>query len=1037
MKLGNLIRIKLCSFLVLLAMVHLAHPVNADVKAREATYEDGAVMFNNKEYQLAIPYYEEVIKANGNEEVDAKALYYLAESHFRLENYKKAAPIYRDYLIRFKQHKLRTRAQFRFAEALYFQEDYETAAAAFERFVSDNPQDELVPESLYRSATSLLEIGRSAEASKLLEKLKKDHPTHPKVQEALFYMAWADFRDDRFDAAAENFYQYYKKFPNSDKAVESLLRSANAYFSATKYKRALELYNEVLRMGQGAFEGDSNTGIAWSYYKLEEFDKAGNYFMTLARSGESVDAMAEHYYQAIHSFYSGKAWDKGIQAVGEFLSKVKEHQLIGDAYYWRGLIYVQKNEFANAEQDLLKASGFKGTKITQGEIYLELGNLYFKKEQSDKAVETLKKGLQIAKKPDVAQQLRYEISRMLHQLGRTSEAISFMEENLKNLASSEDEVALLSKFSMAEFQFAQKDYDSALRYYDNVIQSDHRELKLDALYKKAWCYRFLKNLDAALKTFDELHVLDSKGKPKYGQEVPYLIAQVHQEAGSASKAREWYTKVVVNNEDYAAESTLALAEIDFELGKFEDVIKHAKGFLVSYQKHKLEPNVRFLIAESAYEQGDVKLAQDNYRRIIDNKQAVNREDALYGSAWLLYENGEHDQALKDINTLLTDFKETSYKKSAIQLKSNILRQLDRLEEARDVLNLGMKHIKDEDGESILLDLAKIESDLNRPEKALEIYNKLLKDYPDTKLRGMVTYEKGWLYMSMEKPNEAFLMFKAYEQSHPDGEFIHDVQFAMGQLAYDKGKFAESLAYYEKSRVSDLYKDGSLYYMAWSHFELGNHKASAEAFSALVKECPESSLMMESLYREGQSWLKALEFDKALKALEHYVERGKADPFYGDALSDLGRVYEKKEMSDKAYDVYETYLKLFPTGEQSVPVSFRLGKLAMQSDKFVQAREYFQKVLENASHSLAPESQFLEGECFYSEGRYTEAIGAFLKTEKFAFGEQWQAAALFKIAKSHKMLKNTPRAKEYLEKLMSRFPKSDYTGKAMEELRKLN
>jgi outer membrane protein assembly factor BamD (BamD/ComL family) len=36
-----------------------------------------------------------------------------------------------------------------------------------------------------------------------------------------------------------------------------------------------------------------------------------------------------------------------------------------------------------------------------------------------------------------------------------------------------------------------------------------------------------------------------------------------------------------------------------------------------------------------------------------------------------------------------------------------------------------------------------------------------------------------------------------------------------------------------------------------------------------------------------------------------------------------------------------------------------------------------------------------------------------------------------------MLKNTPKAKEYLEKLMSRFPKSDYTGKAMQELRKLN
>jgi len=1006
--------------------------------ADEATYEDGKVMFNNREYALAIPYYERIVKKNGKAEIDAKAAYYLAESYFQLEKYDKSSPLYRNYLVNFPSHDLRSKAQFRFSESLYFQEEYETAARAFERFIQDNPKDPLVPESLYRSATSLLEVGRSSEASQLLSRLKKDFPKHPKVEEALYFMAWADFRDDRFVEAAEGFYQFFKKFPHSDKAIESLLRSANAYFSAKQFRKALELYNDVLRQGQGAFKKDSNTGIAWSYYKLNEFDKAGNYFLTLARNAESKDSKAEQYYQAIHSYYSGEAWSKGIEVANEFVKNGEGHDLLGDAYYWRGLIHIQKKSYSEAEKDLLKATEFKKTKITQGEIYLELGNLYIKQDKHAEAVEMLKKGLGKAKKTDVLNQLRYEISRVLHLLGRTEEAISFMEDNLKTINASEGEMALLSQFSMAEFQFSKKEYAQALGYYESSFKEGGEDLKLDALYKIGWCHRFLKDLTKAYASFDKLYKLEKKSKIKYGQEIPFLMAQLLQEKKDLVQARKYYKDVISFNKGYAPESILALAELEFEVGDFKQVVKLLKGFLVSFRRHSLLSNVHFLLAESAYEINDVKLAKSSYRSVIVSKaSAAPREDALYGSSWLLYENNESEQALKDINLLLKDFPETAYKESAIQLKGKILRQLNRLEEAKTFLSSGISAMDKGNGEAIILDLAKIETELNNPDKALELYNKLLSDFPNTELRGMVTYEKGWLYMGMDKPNEAFLMFKAYERSNPQGEFIHDVEYVMGELAYSKSKFADAISYYEKSKSIERYKDRSFYKMAWSYLELDNPKAAAETFATLVKDCPESSLNIESMYREGQAWLQALDFEKAQQSLSLYVERGKQDPFFGDALCDLGRVYEKQGLVDKALDIYSNYTTLFPKGEQISEVSFRIAMLNIQSEKYAEARSFLKSTLSVLSHPLAPEAQYREGECFFLEERYNEAIGAFLKTEKYGFGEEWQAAALFKIAQSHRMLQNTNRAKEYLERLMSRFPKSEYISKAMEELRKLN
>jgi len=1022
---------------MMLAIFWCASVIAAAEHPQQAAYEDGKVMFNNREYKLAIPYYEKIVNTKGKADVDAKAAYFLAESYFQIEDYVKAGPIFRDYLVRFPSHEFRAKAQFRFAEALYFQEEHETAARAFERFVQDNPKDDLVPEAIYRSATSLLDVGKSDEAAQLLDRLKRDFPTHPKVEEAMFFMAWAAFKEDRFAEAAESFFQFHKKFPKSDKSIEALLRAANAQFSATQYRKALELYNEVLRLGQGAFKRDSNTGIAWSYYKLNEFDKAGNYFLTLARNDDTREGKAEHYYQAIHSFYSGEAWDKGLEAIAEFFSQIKDHPLLGDAHYWRGLILIQKNDLVVAEKDLLQAANFESSKITKGEIYLELGNLYMKQANRDKALETLKTGLSIADKDSVKQQLRYELSRVLHLMNRTEEAIAYMEDNLKNIAQMKGEMALLSQFSMAEFHFVQKDYKAALSFYEKAYNEGGRELKLDALYKMGWCHRFLKNFEQANKNFAILLEMEQEGKPKYGQEVPYLIAQIYREIKQSDKATEWYVKVITSNEVFAAEASLALAEMKFEKGEHAAVVKDLKGFLVSYPNHALESNVRYLMAEAAYETGDVALAKQNYRKVIDSKQAILKEDALYGSAWILYENNEFDQALIDVDNLLKNYVETNFKKSAIQLKAKILRQLNRLDDAKQILSAGLKSMEKGEGEAILLDLAKIESELNHPDKALEIYNKLLHDFPNTELRGMVTYEKGWLYMGMDKPNEAFLMFKAYESSHPDGEFISDVQYVLGELAYGKEKYKEAIAYYEKSKITQRYKDRSLYKIAWSHIELENTNAAAETFGELVKECPDSSLLMEALYREGQSWLKALNFEKALQALSNFVERGKEEPFYGDALCDLGRVYEKQNQLGKAYDTYENYVKLFPNGERLTEMAFRMAKLNMQASKFSEARSNLKQALQSSAHALAPEAQYSEGECFFMEQRYNDAIGAFLKTEKFAFGEQWQAKALLKIAQCHRLLKNNNRAKEYLDRLLNQFPKSDVVEEAMQELRKLN
>lgn len=281
------------------------------------------------------------------------------------------------------------------------------------------------------------------------------------------------------------------------------------------------------------------------------------------------------------------------------------------------------------------------------------------------------------------------------------------------------------------------------------------------------------------------------------------------------------------------------------------------------------------------------------------------------------------------------------------------------------------------------------------------------------------------------------MFKAYRKSYPNGDLIDDVNFALGQLAYDRGAFRDAILAYENTSTSPRYKDKALYKLGFSHFKLEQYREAGDAFSRLLTQAPESPLALESSYREGQSWLKASDYVRAEQALTSYLSRGRNDNFYGEALFDLGIVLERQGKSSEAVEQYERYLKIFSEGPQVAEVQVYLGRLYMKSGSYARARDVLKLALKDRTHFLALEAQYMEGEAFYLEARYDESIRSFLQTQLYKDGSLWQSKGLLKIGEAHKALRRLDRAKHYYEKLLDRYPQSEAAKSAIEALRNLD
>jgi len=990
-------------------------------------YQTASLYFNEEEYEDASAEFKKILdNADEKIEIKGKAGFYFAECLFRLKKYKESRDAFVLYLKNYKEDLKRPEGQYRISECFYFLENFKKAALGYERFIKENSQHELLADALYSLGGSYLETGEFKLALKAYQNLVKTFPAHKYVEPAEYYIGWVYYRGDDYENAGKTFQQFFEKYTSSKYAIEALLRSADALFRVKEYRPALENYNKVLRNGQGAYEKEAKQGIAWAYYKLKEYGKASSYFLTIARDEKSISPKAEAYYQAIQSYFSGEDFVNGLKVSSELGEKCKGHDLVGDSYYWRGFFYKRLGKLAEAEKSFKSSLGSKRLKVSKEEVIVELGAVLITQKKSKEAVNLYQSVLNKKGKGDIVNQIRYDLSRALFDSGDTDGAIVVA----KKVNSEKGSLAQVSKFSLAEYYFANKEYTKAMPLYRVVSKNPpNKNLKRNADYRLGWSNKLINKPEEAIKIFKSM---DLSFEKKYSREMTYLVAGMYMDLEDLENAQIWYSKLINRVGSFSADSFLALGNHKYDQNKFKEVVELMYTFIRVLPNNILKAEALFLLAEASYELNDSAQAIDSYTKIINGGKSAVIENALYGRAWIFYEKNDQQKSISDLDRLLKDFPKTAFKSSAIQLKGKIFMASNQLDKAVEEFRKGLSVSgESEVGEIMLMNLANAEAERREYFKALKLYDEFQEKFSQSKRMQRVVYEKGWILMQMGNSSDAELVFSTYKRKYPKGKYISDVEFALGEISYDKKDYASAFKYYKN--CGDQHKDKALYKSGWCKFKLKKYKDAAVSFKTLVDQCPDSAVRLESIYRAGLSFMMAESYSQASVLLEKYYKVGRGDRYYAEALYKLGKIYEKTEKVSEAKDKYEVYLKLFPKGDLRQEVELRMGKIYLSINEYVRAREYLESILKDKTHYLSIEAQYDLAESYFRDAQYKEANPEYLKTLLYKDGKKWQAASLLKIGMGYQALKNDEKAKKYYNKLIERFPSFEESKKAVEIL----
>lgn len=1001
-------------------------------KSEQDAYDSATLLFNNEEYEIASGEYQGLLKTAKTLDVRAKSAFKVAECAFRLGKYKEALPLFREYLSGHPSHLQRPEGLIRAADCSLFVKDYQAAADGYGLFLKENPANpKLTPHAIFNSASARIELGAFSKARELYGDLLSRYPEWEKAPDARFNLAWTCLKEQDYVKAAEAFLAFCDRHPGSPKAAEALLRAADCRYRSGKHQESLTLYNRVLAEGEGAYKTDSMRGIAWNYYKLEQYEKAAGAFLNLAAQSAEDDGKAQAYFQAVQSFHSAGQPARGLAAADEMLSKCPGHALAADTLYWKGVFLRGLDRKEEAAEALSRSIGRGPSKVGAAEVRHELAGVLLAMKKYGEAVKALEEA-RAGASGRVLSQILYDQARALHLSGDTGGAIKVSEELLKQ-APADDETATLSRFNLGEYLFSQKKYEEAAAHYRAVLKSGKDpSTALDARYRLGWCLKFLDRPKEAIEALGGMDLSDPKNK--YGQESRLLIAELHEKSGDLAKAKAEYVGIIEGRGAFAGDACLALARLHFQDKQYANVIELMKRFLSLYPGHSQEAAGQFMLAEASFESGDKAASRSAYDKVIAGKDQSLRPSALYGKAWLLYDQGAMEAALESLAVLLKEYPGSSFSKSAVQLQGKIYTNLGKPDKARDAISQWISSSTGADRGSVLLTLAGVETELKNYDRALSIYDEIAAN-PAGQDLGRVIYEKGWVLMQMGRPEDASAMFGRYRKEFPQGALIGDVEFAVGELQYSAKKYREALDSYAAARKDPRYLDKAVYKSAWCRFNLGEFGPAADLFSELVKTCPASALARESRYNEGLCRMKGSQYDRAAGVMEEFLASG-TEPknLCRDALFNLARIYEKLDRAEPARESYGKFIKLHPDSDLAGDAHVSLGNLLLAGKNYRDAAEHYRMVA-GGNHHMVMEALFGLGEARFHLEEYPEAIKAYTETLRYQGGEEWKSAGLYRIAQCHKGLKNPEKAEKYLKRLTQEFPESEHAAKAAEELKK--
>ena len=658
-------------------------------------YQLGYAYYKQKDYENAISQFNKII--GGKDSVAQNAYYHLGESYLNTNKKQQALNAFKNASEMDYDLAIQEDANLNYAKLSYeIGNSYQSVPSILQGFLNKYPNNTSKSEIEKLVIDSYISSKNYKEALVLLEKSKSPE-NKVAYQKVLFYRGLELYTDGKYDDALKMFAKATTEQKDPVFSTRAIFWKGETEYILNDYREALLSYKQFAGSAQASKTPEYknyNYNIAYSYFKLKEYDQAGNYFQTQIEKApadkvrlndsylrladcrfvtskysqaidaynkviesKSVDADYAYFQKAISYGFMSKN-DKKIEELNNFIQLYPKSEYRDDALFELANTYVaeNKNDLAIKTYERLNVE-FKKSSFTSRAL-LRQGLIYYNTDKNDQALLKFKKvAADFPRTPEALEavataRLIYVDSGRVDEYAnwvRTLDFVSVTNAELDN-----------DTYEAAEKQFQQNNSKQAIAGFSNYISQFPQGIHaLKANYYLAQSY-FAEGSET--KSIPNYEFVVAQSRNEFTEQSLSRLAQIFLKNKQTEKAIPVLLRLdneadVAQNKMYAQSN---LMKSYYELKDYPNSVLYAEKVLTNPKTDdKIKSDAQIIIARSAIEAGDEAKAKVAYAKLMTIAKGELAAEALYYDAYFKNKEGNYEASNDAVQKLAKNY--SSYK----------------------------------------------------------------------------------------------------------------------------------------------------------------------------------------------------------------------------------------------------------------------------------------------------------------------------------------------------------------------------------------
>ncbi|MEL1241613.1 tetratricopeptide repeat protein [Flavobacterium flavipallidum] len=632
-------------------------------------YQLGYAYYKQNDFENAIAQFNKII--GGKDGVAQNAYYHLGESYLKLDKKQQALNAFKNASEMSFDAAIQEDAYLNYAKLSYeLGNSYQSVPAVLLGFINKYPNNPNRPVVEKLLIDSYISSKNYKEALVLLEK-NKSPENKPAYQKVTFYRGLELYTDRSYSAALQMFQKSLANSIDAQFTARATFWKGETEYVLEDYNKSLLSFKQFTGMTAAAATPEyknSNYNVAYAYFKLKEYDSAGDFFqkyidkvkddktrlmdayLRLADCRfvtskywpaldaynkvielKGVDADYAYYQKALCYGFVGKN-DRKIDDLNSFIQVYPKSSYRDDAMFEMANTYVatNKQDLALKTYDRL-ISEYKNSAFTSRAI-LRQGLVYYNSDRNNEALVKFKKvAAEYPKTPEALEAVA--TARLIYvDIGKVGEYAAW--------------VRTLDFVAVTDADLDNDSYESAVKQYEqnNIAQS-------------------ISGFKAYISSFPNgIHALKAN----------YYLAQAYYGEGQKDNAIPYYQYVVNEPRNEFSEQSLTrlgqillvsgakekaipvLARLENEADLFQNKVFAQSNLMKCYYEKKdyvnaeayaekvlanpktddnVKSDAQIIIARSAIKNGDESKAKAAYAKVLPIAKGELAAEALYYDAY--------------------------------------------------------------------------------------------------------------------------------------------------------------------------------------------------------------------------------------------------------------------------------------------------------------------------------------------------------------------------------------------------------------------